>query len=55
MPKRNEMLETGKLYCIRKPDGKYYRVFSKSQLNRMIAAGKVEEDDMVQIIRSITF
>lgn len=55
MDRRNEVLSAGQLFCVRKPDGSYYRVFSKEQLNRFLSSGKIEEDDIVQIISSITF
>lgn len=55
MDRRNDVLSTGQLYCVKKPDGKYYRVFSKAQLTRFIDSGKITDDDVVQIITSITF
>jgi len=55
MDRRNEALNPGQLFSVKKPDGKYYRVFSKEQLNRFISSGKITEDDIVQITRSITF
>lgn len=55
MDMRNEELPAGKLFCVRRPNGKYYRVFSKAQLDRLIESGQVQEDDTVQFITSITF
>lgn len=49
--RRNVPLTPSTIYCVYKPDGKHYRVYSKTTLDRLIEQGEVTEDHRVVIQR----
>jgi hypothetical protein len=54
MPRRNEDLPTTKTaYWVKQPNGKGYTVYSKVQLDNLIAKGEITAEHRVQF-RTIT-
>lgn len=51
MPRRNDPLTANTVYCITKPDGKHYRVYSKQMLDKLIERGDVTEEHKVVLQR----
>ena len=51
MPKRNQPINANQAYHVTKPDGKHYRVWSKTVLDAKIARGEITEDHKVVIHR----
>jgi len=52
MPKRNTPLTATTVYHVTKPDGKHYRVWSKTMLDKYIEEGKITDQDKVVIQRT---
>jgi hypothetical protein len=51
MPKRNTKLTANTVYHVTKPDGKHYRVYSKTTLDKRIEEGVITDQDKVVIQR----
>jgi hypothetical protein len=49
--RRNEELTPNTVYCVYKPNGKHYRVYSKTTLDRLIEQGEITDDHRVVLQR----
>ena len=52
MPKRNTPLTATTCYHVTKPDGKHYRVWSKTVLDQRIERGEITDEHKVVIQRT---
>lgn len=51
MPKRNVPLTANTCYWVQKPDGKHYKVWSKTVLDARIERGEITDEHKVKIQR----
>jgi hypothetical protein len=49
--RRTDQLTPNTVYCVYKPDGKNYRVYSKMMLDRLIERGEITEEHRVVLQR----
>lgn len=55
MDRRNEEIKPGTVYYVQRPSGKYFRVYSKEQIDRMVDRGDITDEDFVGFMVSNSF